>query len=122
METASIESSKRLHELRWRGECKLEWREHKFGGAHISESHIWLDTACYERYPAPTFTELWAALPDELPLDGCEEARLFQDKHNGETRIGYDALFIAYNESPTEAAVQLLIWLIENNHVTVNGG
>lgn len=127
--TASIETSKQLHELGWRGECEYVWVYNPLNVVNAKwETVIYSHTRPLDGIPAPTFTELWAALPKYIIVD-VKKYWLNFSKTNSIAHAAYQSDGGQYeynintislgNQSPTEAAALLLIWTIENGHVNI---
>ena len=121
MKTLSLELSKRLHELGVVMESEHDWT--KYGGDwQVLPSKGFVKM---EKFPAPTFTELWGMMPEiiEGPPD------IYLELHKlmgGSCDIGYHdegwaVKVFPHHESPAEAAGMLLIWLAENGHVKGEG-
>lgn len=66
-----------------------------------------------DKIPAPTFTELWDALPKYIAIGGAEFSLSLTPNYDRQ-RIGYNAnlhVFILYDDSIAEATAQLLLML-----------
>jgi len=119
-EHLSQELSKRLHELGVVVESASDWT--KYGGDwQVLPSK---DFVKMEKFPAPTFIELWAMLPETILMNKMTYD-LCLAKNCAKTMAGYfcpmpgceDNVKEYSHESPTEAAGMLLIWLAENGHL-----
>lgn len=59
---------------------------------------------CEECLPAPTLAEVWRELPDDTWLRKIGKSTKIMNSDN---------LFFDYDENPSDAAIDLLIWLKE---------
>ena len=129
-EQLSQELSKRLDDLGVVVESKYVWGTYHsmLKGKYFVLDICKVPLLC-KYFPAPTFTELWAVMPDAIKLEGDDnlyqvELEAYKDV-DGSTTIGYiiDGSMQGHmeesfdHESPVEAAGMLLIWLAENGHV-----
>jgi len=125
--TASLESSKRLKELGWEGKREFVYVIMDDGlpspaqSIEVSESFRY--SYC-KRVSAPTFEELWAALPEKIQFDEAygflDMWKVYYTKEIQQAVICYkntsQMFSIFKHKSPTEAAALLLIWVLENGH------
>lgn len=116
MEHTSRELSQQLHDAGFRGEHKKVWGDR---------------TSLYSKFdydgtPAYTFTEIWGVLPATHPEQFAFKFLMhpFPDL----SEAGYlqpepwTIIKSWRGKSPAEAAGLLLLWLIQEGHVEVNGG
>ncbi len=105
---ASLEASKRLHDAGIILETDAVW-EGKEGQTRLN-----LKANCPDGFPAPSMAEVWRELPEGIMVNGSW-APLFVNKISCGTSVGYRIehhIIIHFsNENPTDALIDLLIFV-----------
>lgn len=133
-EHASLELSRKLHDVGVRFESKSHWAYSASGwnreGVRYHDDYG-KPKINGNQFPAYTLAEIWPMLPDELKNGGG----LYQWKNDINTVVGYlihnhggTGMAFAMNatipiyqahEIPVEAAGNMLLWLAENDYLEV---
>jgi len=124
METVSLELAKQLHEAGYVASTDSKVYVVMYDGGPnpmhpMSREDGFKYTNCLH-FPAPTFTEIWAALPavigrHDLRLETTGDNRYSIASYTYHSNIS-DYLHYEKHDTPAEAAGRLLLWIIENGH------
>jgi hypothetical protein len=122
---STYETSKALDDLGFRGESEWHYITDTPTPALVKGGLYRMGKLI--SIPAYSFSEVWAALPYKIKAYSLNISKT----GDGSTVTSYESQFLAHSteydpcliatmhKSPTEAACLLLIWAIENGHVTV---
>jgi hypothetical protein len=97
-------------------ETDCAWYQNSLDGWHLLQVTDFNDGLFNRRLPAPCFTEVWRELPVIVERDDVEYS-LSLEKSTSCSVLHYSnqqmikTLFRADSENPTDAAIELLIWV-----------
>jgi len=108
---ANLKASKRLVEAGIVLETDLVWSERIFHGDFVLvPKGAYHRENCTKWYPAPSMAEVWRELPDFLDV-GTKRYRKTLYADGGHSIAWYGGLERIHNSNPTNALIDLLIWV-----------
>lgn len=118
LNVASLEASKKLVENLVVLETDFVWRLGADGWKLLSKDWVTnMMSNTYESYPAPCFTEVWRELPFQSYIKKLDDGSTLVWICNDDTDGKYIESNMIANTNPTDALIDLLIWLKEEGEI-----